>query len=51
MRGFPRATAVSERRYLVGALSVQSRMTSYDCRTEEAFSDESASVTGITSTL
>lgn len=50
-RGFPRATAVSERRYLVGALSVQSRMTSYDCRTEEAFSDESASVTGITSTL
>lgn len=36
---------MSERRYLVGALSVQSRITSYDCRTEAAFSDESASVT------
>lgn len=42
--GLPKATAVSESRYLVGALSVQSKMTSYELRSETAFADDIASV-------
>jgi hypothetical protein len=37
MRGLWRTTAVSERRYRVGALSVQSRIRSYVARMVRAF--------------
>lgn len=47
-RGFPSFTAVSDKRYRVGALSVQSRMTSAGLRIDMAFSTVRAQACTIT---